>query len=87
MQASKSGRVKSDVMDKVSSKLYPKDNPDDASSRAAPDHPVLPHIMAAGSYMQNKENRGFIHYIITTSKLFMNTHSKDKSISEITKSN
>lgn len=49
VQALESGRVKSNVMDKVSSKLYPKDNPDDASSRAAPDHPVLPHIMAAGS--------------------------------------
>lgn len=49
VQALESGRVKSHVMDKVSSKLYPKDNPDDSSPRAAPDHPVLPHIMAAGS--------------------------------------
>lgn len=49
VQASESGRVKSDVMDKVSSKLYPKDSSDDTSSRAAPEHPFLPHIMAAGS--------------------------------------
>lgn len=49
VQLLESGRVKSNAMDKVILKLYPKDIPYVASSRAAPDDPVLPHILAAGS--------------------------------------